>query len=600
MDNKSRESARLWKPSQPTLSERVARLAISAVPPVMQPAVRELRYRLVGGRDVAALQDEIHDLQSQWEAIVARTPPSGVEPVETGPHVLFVTGFGLGTHAATREPILMMALRRRGCRISSLFCDATLPACEFNRTGNHIPDPGSLSEGLTDEAKLATCRRCASNVRSTYSVLDIELHPYHEYVTSADLEAARVATEGVRFEDFRSFEYEGVAVGDEVFASVLRITFRGTVEDTPLHRTLVKRYLLSGVVMARVAEAAYKALRPDRIVMAHGVYLTHGIAAKVARKLGIPVITYRGGDRRHTFILSHNETYHRTLVTESNEPWEHVELTPEQRERTLRYTFQKQRAGVDAFNYHPTPLEDVDNLYRTLGIDRSRPLVSLFTNVIWDAQIFYDGLAFRDILDWMRFSIQELARNKEVWAVIRVHPAEAKGALPTNQPIIGEIQKWFPQLPENVRIVPPESNLSSYTLAEQSRATIIYGTKMGLELAVRGIPVLICGETFSRNKGYGIDISSRDEYAALLARIQHLDRLDDATVERAVRYAHYLYFRRFIDFPYVYMGEDKADPRKRLAFSSLADLDRGLDPKLDAICDTVMRLHPAYLPAQVA
>ena len=593
--SKNTKKSAAWGPSRASVSERVSQFVCRHAPDFLKPALREAKFRLGSGEDVATLQGEVRDLQGQWDTILGNTAPVSGVGRPAGLHVLFVTGFGLGTAFLTREPILMMALQRRGCRVSSLFCDISLPACEFNEAGSHVPDPGSLSRGISEEAKLATCRRCASNIRSTYSELAFELYPYHQFFSEADLELARTAIEPVTFEDFRSFVYEGIQVGEEVFASILRVTFKGTLDDTALTRALVKRYLLAGVLMSRAAEAAFRSLQPDRIVMPHGVYITHGTAAKVARKLGIPLVVYSGGVRKDTLILSHNETYHRTLVSEPNDVWENVELTTEQRDRTWKYALSKQSGGADAVNYHPTPVEDVQLLYRTLEIDDARPLISLFTNVIWDAQIYYDGSAFENILEWMRFSIDKLAKNDKVWAVIRIHPAEVKGGLPTHQPFLAEIRKWFPRLPENFRVIPPESNLSSYTLAEHSRAAIIYGTKMGLELAVRGIPVVICGQTFSRGKGFTIDISSKREYAALLQRIHTLDRLDKATIERTLRYAHYLYFRRMIDFPYLTVGDYNTLQGKRLDLSTLADLDAGRDPNLDTICNAIMNLSSPYV-----
>ena len=466
--------------------------------------------------------------------------------------------------------------------------------------GSHKPEPGSLANGLTDDVRLETCRRCTSNVRTTFGTVGVEAFTYHQFLKADNYEAAEAAVRDVTFENFRAFVYEGIEVGEEVFASVLRVTFKGTVEDTPLSRKLVHRYLVSGVVMCKSAEGAYRALAPDQVMMPHGVYITHGIAAKVARRMGIPFIVYGGGVRKDTLILSPNETYHRSLVSEPNEVWEGAELTPEQRTRTWSYAVSKQAGGVDALNYHPTPLEDSKLLYRELNIDTSRPIVSFFTNVIWDAQIFYDGQAFENILDWMKFSIERIARNDKVWAIVRIHPAEVKGGLPSLQPFLPEIMKWFPELPPNVRIIPAESNLSSYTLAEQSKAVVIYGTKMGLEVAVRGVPVVVCGQTFSRNKGFTIDISTKSQYERLLGTVQDFERMPQEKVERALRYAHYLYFRRMVDFRYLTLADYKHLKGKRIALTSLEQLDSGKDPYLDMICSAIMHGTPPYLNEAVS
>ena len=85
--------------------------------------------------------------------------------------------------------------------------------------------------------------------------------------------------------------------------------------------------------------------------------------------------------------------------------------------------------------------------------------------------------------------------------LIRVHPAEISGFPPSRQPILGELRKSLPQLAPNITVVPPESDMSTYALMSLCNAAIIYGTKMGVELTSTGLPVIVAGEAWIRNKG---------------------------------------------------------------------------------------------------
>ena len=56
----------------------------------------------------------------------------------------------------------------------------------------------------------------------------------------------------------------------------------------------------------------------------------------------------------------------------------------------------------------------------------------------------------------------------------------------------------MPQLPPNVFIIPPTANANSYAIARASNAAIIYGTKMGVELAYMGVPTIVAGRIVGR------------------------------------------------------------------------------------------------------
>jgi hypothetical protein len=571
--------------------------------PLLLLFYREFKFRFI--RDVAEekFKYELEKNQKEWSSLLSNTDTKKITfnskiAQSSSKKILFVTGYGLGAHFQKIEPLVMMGLYKRGCSLVSLYCNQALPACEFNMVGNNCPSANMLDiRGITKKAITFQCEKCAHNVKNFYTNLPIDLAGFNEFLIEQDYTNALQIAKEVPFDTFRSWEIDGVAVGEEAFSSVLRATFCGEILDTIQSRALVERYLYAGILVSWAVDRAYKKLQPDRVVLIHGVYLLHGISSMVARKLGIPLIVMGGGGiRKDTVVACHNETYHRQLVSEDNSVWERYSLTDSERDRVLTYAKDKREvgAGVDYFNYHPNPINDFDKLIELIDIDRSKPIVSVYTNVLWDAQIFYSENVFSNMVVWLFETIELLANNKEVWGVIRIHPAEKKGGVPTNQPIMDVIKRKYKTLPSNIRIISPESDISSYVLAEHSKAAIIYGTKMGLEIALMGIPLVVCGESFSRNKGYGIDIKSLEEYADLISR---LDTLSISTIEmkeRAIRYAHYLYFRKMLDLPLGNFAANKGGCNETNQFDSLNDLAPGRFSGLDVLCDGIIDLKPLH------
>jgi hypothetical protein len=197
------------------------------------------------------------------------------------------------------------------------------------------------------------------------------------------------------------------------------------------------------------------------------------------------------------------------------------------------------------------------------------------------------------MLEWLVRTCEYFASRPDLQLLIRVHPAELSGFPPTRQPILDELARRMPELPSNVTVVPPESGLSTYALMALCNAALIYGTKMGVELTSVGMPVIVAGEAWIRNKGLTLDASSPEEYVALLDRLPFAGPPDTSRRARARRYAYHFFFNRMIPLPFV---QPKAGyPLYTLRLASLAGLRPGASPGLDAICDGILRQTPFVL-----
>ncbi len=559
------------------------------------PLLYELKFRFLRKNFTKYWAIGVAEACKTWSNILSGSVKIG-SAEDKSRHILFVTGYGLGSHYLGVEPIIWHALRANGAKVSSIYCNKAIECCELNITGNSKKNlPFIYWRGLSTKTSSAQCDTCCQNLNKIYDACEVESYALNRFLTEEDYEIADRLSSAVSFEEFRKFTFDEILVGEEVYATILRATFMGGIENTALFLQLIRRYTRAGILTCIGYKKAFGQLRPDRVVCIHGVYQTHGLAVKVAKRLQIPVIVIGGGGiRKHTAILCHGETYHHQLVNEDNKIWAGKELSAEQRNKVLLYASNKQTngAGVDYLNYHPNPINDKNYLFEKFKIDDKRGIVAIYTNVIWDAQIFYGGNVFSSIYDWINFSINELAKNQDIWVLIRIHPAEVKGANKTRQPMIDEIRRLFPVIPPNIRIIPPESNFSSYTLAQMADVNIIYGTKMGLEIALMKKILIVCGESFSRNKGYGIDITSKDQYRKILSNLKEISYKPEL-YENALRYAHYLYYQRMIDLPFRDNQDFKSTSAIELNFKSIEDLK--LNKNLTVIANGILNLEPFTL-----
>jgi hypothetical protein len=241
-------------------------------------------------------------------------------------------------------------------------------------------------------------------------------------------------------------------------------------------------------------------------------------------------------------------------------------------------------------------MADLERIAREVGADFSRPCIGLLTNVMWDAQLHYPANAFPNMLEWVVSTIEWFARRPDLQLIIRVHPAELRGSLVSRQPMMPEIQRRFPTLPPNVFLIGPESQVSTYAVMSRCNAALIYGTKTGVELASIGVPVIVAGEAWIRNKGITMDVASAAEYFAVLDQLPFRTAMPAEQIQRARRYAFHFFFRRMI--PLHFMLPSKDDAPYRVSLRSFRELAPGRSRGLDVICDGILHDQPFTYPAE--
>jgi capsule polysaccharide export protein KpsC/LpsZ len=148
-------------------------------------------------------------------------------------------------------------------------------------------------------------------------------------------------------------------------------------------------------------------------------------------------------------------------------------------------------------------------------------------------------------------------------------------------------------LPENVRVIGPEESLNSYALVSLLDAATVYTSKIGFELAYRGIPVVVAGMAFYRNRGFTFDASSPEEYFDYLSDVARLKAIHECEgySDMAMRFS-YFFFQKYIDVSFVRW---KFQKHLALNIESLAEIMPGANHSMDTICDMVLNDRPTYL-----
>jgi hypothetical protein len=531
------------------------------------------------------------DAYPNWEPILATNSElwnSARASAQGGPRVLLATAIGSYAHAVTLESALAAALTFRGAEVHALLCDGSMTACAECEASLYPNIERFARHGPSRDL----CRNCLEPAERVYRQLGITVHKYGDWLTPEDRADARRIAGSVALADLRTFTVDGLAIGEHAYAGALRFFATGSLDGEPHAEPIVRRYLESALVTAYATRRLLRALQFTSTVVTHGIYVPWGIIADVSRQERVHVSTWNVAYRKRRFIFSHDDTYHHTLLTEPHEHWENMQLSPAQEDELMHYLRSRREGLFDWIVFHRPNRQDPQEIGRQVGLDSGKPIIGLLTNVSWDAQLHYPANAFPSMLEWLVQTCEYFATRPDLQLLIRVHPAEISGFPPSRQPILNELARRIPRLAPNIHVVPPESGLSTYGLMSLCNAAVIYGTKMGVELSSVGIPVIVAGEAWVRNKGITCDASSRDEYFAILNRLPFAEGLRPEQLARARRYAYHFFFNRMIPLPFI--EPNAGFPVYRLELNRLQQLLPG-DTGLDTICNGILGRTPFVL-----
>jgi len=180
--------------------------------------------------------------------------------------------------------------------------------------------------------------------------------------------------------------------------------------------------------------------------------------------------------------------------------------------------------------------------------------------------------------------------------IIRIHPAEIRGLIPSRQKMAEEINKVYPELPKHIIVIPPEDNVSTYAVMLQCNAAIIYNTKTGIELSAHGIPIIVSGEAWIRNKGFAIDVENPERYFRILNTLPFKKQMSSEDTLKAKKYAYHFFFRRMIPLNFIEPGKYVI---YKLNLSGIEKLQKGQCKELDLICNGILNRTDFINPVEV-
>lgn len=483
---------------------------------------------------------------------------------------------------AVREGLIGHALRLRGADVTFVVCDG-LAACDARTYDNDHPD------------QCHGCRRRGWENLTAFGHRVVDATSFVDRATATRLWRAALTCPDREVFDLHHL---GCHVGAHAYASTLRYFRAGGPEwDRPAFVAKARQYLGAAMIMAEAASRGLRALGADRVFSSHGVYVSWGPWADMAMAAGIDYVRYSSAYRRNTLVFG-TGTDHTLRLGDLWERWRDRDVPPEDAAELDAYLTSRESASSDIHRFFDEVDRDVAALDRRIGVPQRawRSRACLFSNLAWDAAQPESGGVFGDMFTWIRSVVEWYAARPDDLLYVKAHPAESTYVeeTPDHWRLAHVLAEAFPSLPPNVRVIPPDDNVSNFALYGAIDLGLVNTSTVGFEMVLRGLPVLVTGARADYEEEELVLIPrDRNDHLAILGRLCDGTERFRPDPALARRFAYAFFFRKAV--PFEPLDVETWSP-VGLRIDSLADLAPGRHPGLDVIVDGILQGAPFEAP----
>lgn len=522
----------------------------------------------------------ISSVQSIMEA--SQTLLSKLDPLPSqAPKVIFFTNRCWPIHMAW-ESIIAWGLRLRGVNPFFVLCGGGMPACDYR---------------LMAHKRRTDCSICNRNSRQYLDVFRLNHLNMNDYINESDMSDILITINEANFSELKLVSKHNLSLCDLARVPACRHIGRSVIPKHGHMAQAYRNYIATASVLLDASEKIIRQLEPHRIVVLNGLFIAERVMLETAVRLGVPLYTYERGYIKDTVRFAKGLPVNKADINHWGIDWKSNKLTTEQEIKLDHYLADRKVSKRSIVKYWPESDTDKQSISETLSITPEKKTIVMFSNVTWDSAVLEREICFSSIHEWCDTVIRAMAQQDEVDLVIRIHPGEVRvPGREKSEHLLDYIYNKNPNLPDCIKIVPPDSTTSSYSLIEMADLILVYTSTVGLEAALMGKPVILAANTHYRNKGFTYDPTTKDEFLSLLVDNSIMKSSPQSNIDLARRYAYHFFFSTMLDFDL--STEIVRGSWPIFNFTSLEDLLPGKNLTLDLICDGILHGTPIFADNQ--
>ena len=392
-----------------------------------------------------------------------------------------------------------------------------------------------------------------------YGLLNsVEVLSWEEFaapIGSADAEA--LVADMNSFDDLLAFEYGGARVGRFAASTLFRDLRVGSLDlQSPRIRQALAEQIARGMTSAVAAREIVGKVSPDMALFVDRGYTPWGELFDICLAEGVDTITWNSAHKSSTLMLkrysSNNRDEHPASLADETWRWVRNMKWTEAHRQSLRRELHDTYASGDWYSEVGTQFNkrilEPDKVRAQLGLDPNRKTAVIFPHILWDGTFFWGKDLFRTYEEWFVETVRAACANDRLNWIIKIHPANtiknARHGIQGEPSELIALRRYMGQLPPHLFIIPPESDINTFSLFDLMDCCVTVRGTVGMEAASFGVPVLTAGTGRYDRKGFTIDPESRQQYLERLAGIHEIPPLSPQQLVLAERFAYSVFVLR--------------------------------------------------------
>ena len=255
-------------------------------------------------------------------------------------------------------------LQEQGCNVTWVFCDGLCELCD--------------SITVVDHAK-KVCRSCRTYLSGLKKMLGREgFVCLKNYLGKEDERMINELSVSLPPQELLNYIWHGIKLGDIINSSAIRYLLKGDL-DIREDEALIRKFFRQAMKCAMASERLFQEQKPDKLFTSHGIYVSWGIAAEIAKRRDLDITVWGQGYPENGYILVKDDTYHRIFPKVQKNEIEQLSLDKESEKMVMKYLKSREKGTSDFISYFWESESDKENVKNKLAL-KDRFTIGIFTN----------------------------------------------------------------------------------------------------------------------------------------------------------------------------------------------------------------------------